>query len=128
MKRQPLATAIPEFVILFRVDVRIPMPAAQDSTGVAKPFEELITISISGMCQQFQVANQHPAINGIVWHKLDVISDQRMRLRNLMAVVPEDLELLINEGRASHLCWLCEGCREKLDGWRRRFVRHPQPH
>ena len=33
----------------------------------------------------------------MVWHKLDVISDQRMRLRNLMAVVPEDLELLINE-------------------------------
>ena len=49
------------------------------------------------MCQQFQITNQDPAINGIVWDKLDVISDQRMRLRNLMAVVPEDLGLLINE-------------------------------
>ena len=97
MKRQPLATAIPEFVILFRVDVRIPMLAAQESTGVAETFEQLIAIFVSGLCQQFQVANLDPAIDGIVWHKLDVISDQRMRLRNLMAVVPEDLELLINE-------------------------------
>ena len=73
------------------------MLAAQDSTGVAKAFEQLIAIFISGMCQQFQVPDQDPAINRIVWHKLDVISDQRMRLRNLMALVPEDLELLINE-------------------------------
>ena len=73
------------------------MLAAQDSTGVAKPFEELITIFISGMCQQFQVANQDPAINEIVWQKLDVVSDQGMRLGNLMAVMPEDLELLINK-------------------------------
>ena len=55
MKRQALATAVPEFVILFRVDVRVPMLAAQDSTGVAKPFEELIAIFVSGMCQQFQI-------------------------------------------------------------------------
>ena len=97
MKGEAFDPAIPELVKLFRVDVRAPMLAAQDLTGVAKLFEQLIAILISGMCQQFQIANQDPAINGIVWDKLDVISDQRMRLRNLMAVVPEDLELLINE-------------------------------
>ena len=57
MKGQAFDVAIPEFVILFRVHLRIPMLAAQDSTDVAEPFEQLIAISISGMCQQFQVPN-----------------------------------------------------------------------
>ena len=40
-KRQALASAVPEFVVLFRVNnIRVPMLAAQDSTGVAKPFEQ----------------------------------------------------------------------------------------
>ena len=66
-------------------------------TGVAETLEQLIAIFVSGMCQQFQVANPDPAINKIVWHKFDVIIDQCMRLRNMMAVVPKNLELLINE-------------------------------
>ena len=37
-KRQALATAVPEFVVLFRVNIRVPMLAAQDSTGVAETF------------------------------------------------------------------------------------------
>ena len=59
------------------------------------------------MRQQFQVANPDPAIDGIVWHELDVIGDQRMRLRNSMAVVPKDLELLINEDVPSPLFVMC---------------------
>ena len=37
-KRQALATAVPEFVVLFRVNIRVPMLAAQDFTGVAETF------------------------------------------------------------------------------------------